>query len=143
MAEVVVKSAFVEELVGSPVFVLKVAEPHSRKDEQGRYQTVSRTFFDVKVSRDSGISLSQFVKGQRIRFRGSQKTEVREHDGKKFYTLVVWADQIEALDAQNAGFNAGSVQGAGDWSSQPSNASQGGFQGNTSQGGFGNSEAPF
>src|SRR5690554_4815565 len=103
MAKVEIKSAFVEEQVGSPVFVLKCAEPHSKKDEHGKYQTESRTFFDLKVSRDSGIDLSQFPKGERIKIWGNQKTEVREHQGKKHYTLVVWADRIEpAQGAQGA-----------------------------------------
>lgn len=102
MAEVIIKSAFIEEQVGSPTFVLKVAEPHSKKDEQGNWQTVSRTFFDVKVSKDSQINLGRFSKGDRVSISGTQKTEVREHQGKKYYTLTIWADRIEAAQgAQN------------------------------------------
>jgi hypothetical protein len=91
MASVEIRSAFVEDNKG---FVLKIAEPHSKKNESGGYDTTSRTFFDVKVSRDSGINLEQFQKGQRITLKGNQKTEVREWEGKKLYTLVIWADSI-------------------------------------------------
>lgn len=127
MAVIEIKSAFVEEQVGSPVFVLKIAEPHSKQDEQGNWQTVARTFFDVKVSRDSGIDLSQFGKGDRVRVIGNQRTEVREHQGKKFYSLVVWADTIEAAQSQNAGFGGGSQCQWGNSAPAGSGAPQGGF----------------
>jgi hypothetical protein len=94
MATVEIRSAFVEDNKG---FVLKIAEPHSKKNEQGGYDTTSRTFFDVKVSRDSGINLEQFQKGQRISVKGNQKTEVREWEGKKLYSLVIWADSIAVV----------------------------------------------
>jgi hypothetical protein len=98
MANVTVKSAFVEDVIGSPAFALKLTEPHSKKDDSGKWQTVSRTFFDLKVSRESGIDLGQFSKGDRVTFSGSQKTEVREYEGKKFYTLTVWADNVAHID---------------------------------------------
>lgn len=106
MAKVEIASAFVEDAKGSPVFVLKVAEPHSRKDDQGNWQTVARTFFDVKVSKDSGIDLGRFAKGDRVQVSGTQKTEVREHEGKKFYTLVVWADRVELAQKGQGGGSA-------------------------------------
>lgn len=115
MAQVEIKSAFVEDTVGSPVFVLKVAEPHSRKDDAGNWQTVSRTFFDVKVSRDSGIDLAQFAKGDRVSVRGSQRTEVREHEGKKFYTLVVWADSVVPLESRGQQAPAQQPQQSDGW----------------------------
>jgi single-stranded DNA-binding protein len=95
MANITVKSAFVEDVIGSPVFALKLAEPHSKKDDAGKWQTVSRTFFDLKVGRESGIDLGRFSKGDRVSFTGTQKTETREHQGKKFYTLTVWADTVD------------------------------------------------
>lgn len=113
MSKIEIASAFVEEAKGSPVFVLKIAEPHSRKDEQGNWQTVSRTFFDVKVSRDSGIDLSAFPVKSRIKVWGSQRTEVREHQGKKYYTLTVWADRIEPAGEQQGGSGGGFGASAG------------------------------
>lgn len=124
MAKIEIASAFVEEQVGSPVFVLKIAEPHSKKDDQGNWQTVSRTFFDVKVSRESQIDLSQFGKGSRVQVWGSQKTEVREHQGKKFYSLVVWADRIEVAQSAQGGAGASSNAGTGQWSPQGGNGAQ-------------------
>lgn len=108
MSKIEIGSAFVEEQVGNPTFVLKCAEPHSKKDDQGNWQTVARTFFDLKVGRESGIDLSQFGKGARIKVWGNQRTEVREHEGKKFYSLVVWADRIEVAQAAGGGNGGGS-----------------------------------
>lgn len=131
MSKVEIASAFVEEQIGAPVFVLKITEPHSRKDEHGNYQTVARTFYDLKASRESGIDLAQFGKGARVKVWGNQRTEVREHEGKKFYTLVVWADRIEVLQAaQQPQGGAGQSQ----WATTPPAT----FQGATSDpGGFG------
>lgn len=101
MANIEVKSAFVEEAYSSPAaptFALKVAEPHSRKDESGKWQTVARTFYKLRASRDSGVNFSSFTKGDRITFSGAQKTEVSEHNGKTFYTLTVWVDSIAHAD---------------------------------------------
>lgn len=97
MSNIQIRSAFIEDNKG---FVLKIAEPHSRKNDQGNYETVSRTFFDVKVSRDSGINLDQFVKGDRITVEGRLVTDVREWEGKKLYTLTVWADSVALAEGQ-------------------------------------------
>lgn len=140
MAKVEIASAFVEDAVGSPVFVLKCAEPHSKKDDQGNWQTVSRTFFDLKASRESQVDLGRFNKGDRIKVWGSQKTEVREHEGKKFYTLVVWAERVEVAQAAQGGFGGGSAQGQGGWAQPPANGAQAGAQG--FGGGFAD-EQPF
>jgi hypothetical protein len=91
-------TAFIEDTVTNQqgdVFVLKTAEPHSKKNDQDRWETVSRTFRDVKVSRDAGIQLAQFVKDERIDVTGTEKTETRtDTNGKKHYSLVVWATSI-------------------------------------------------
>ncbi len=100
MSEIKIKSAFVEDNKG---FVLKIAEPHSKKNEQGGYDTISRTFFDVKVRKDSGIDLSQFEKGQRIQVEGRLVTDVREYEGKKFYTLTIWADNVARAEQGGSG----------------------------------------
>ncbi len=100
MSTIQIKSAFVEDNKG---FVVKIAEPHSKKNDQGGYDTVSRTFFDVKVRKDSGIDLSQFVKGQRVQVEGRLVTDVREYEGKKFYTLTVWADKVAHAEQGGAG----------------------------------------
>jgi hypothetical protein len=91
-------TAFIEETVANQqgdVFVLKTAEPHSKKNDQERWETVSRTFRDVKVSREAGIQLAQFAKDERIDVTGTEKTETRtDTNGKKHYSLVVWATSI-------------------------------------------------
>ena len=98
MGKLTVDSAFVEDvLVGNNgAWGLKTSEPHSRKNDQDRRETVGRTFRTIKVSRNSGIQLEQFVKGDRIAFEGRELTESRKSaDGAKtYYDLVVWADSI-------------------------------------------------
>lgn len=98
MAKIIVDSAFVEDvLVGNNgAWGLKTSEPHSRKNDQDQWETVGRTFRTVKVSRNSGIALEQFNKGDRIAFDGRELTESRKSadGGKTYYDLVVWADSI-------------------------------------------------
>jgi hypothetical protein len=96
--------AFVEDVISGPSgpFALKVAEPHSRKDEAGKWQTIARTFRTVKASRDSGVDFGAFSKGDRISVAGAEKTEVREYQGKKFYDLVVWAESVQSRGGQPA-----------------------------------------
>lgn len=90
--------AFVEDVLtgSSGVFGLKTAETHSRKDDAGKWQTVARTFRTVKASRESGVVWGGFAKGDKVLVSGSEKTEVREWQGKKLYDLVVWADTVVA-----------------------------------------------
>jgi len=99
-------TAFVEDAIRAQtggVFVLKTAETHSKKDENGKYQTVARTFRDVKVSRESGINLDAYAKGDRVSIRGREVTEKRAGaEGKDFYSLVVWADSIDRAGSGNA-----------------------------------------
>ena len=121
---------FVNEAVGNPVFVLKVAENHRKKNTNGEFENAGKTFFDVKVGRDSGVDLSMFPKDTRVKVSGRQLTEVWEHNGKKYYTLTVWADRIEVAQAAQGGSNAGSQP---QWTSAPP------AQESSPQGGFGDS----
>jgi len=101
MSKIEIESAFVEAWTRNtdehPAWGMKTAEPHSRKNESGGYDTIGRTFRTVKVSRDSGIDLTRFRKGDRVTISGREVTETREHEGKKFYDLVVWADRVESV----------------------------------------------
>lgn len=103
MAKIEIQSAFVEPWNKNqeqhPAWGMKTAEPHSKKNDSGGFDTISRTFRTVKVSRESGIDLTQFGKGARVQIWGREVTEVREHEGKKYYDLVVWADRVEVLQA--------------------------------------------
>lgn len=122
---------FVNEHVGNPAFVLKVSENHRRKNDQGEYENAGRTFFDVKVPRDSKITLGQIPVDTRIKVVGRQVTEVREHEGKKFYTLTVWADRIEPAQASQQPQQAQGVangQGQPQWGQPAVNGAPGAFQ---------------
>lgn len=104
MAEIKVSSAFVEDVVSDRegnVFALRTSEPHRRKNDQGEWETTARTFRTVKVSRDSGVSLSEYRKGDRVEFTGNEKTERRDKDGKTYYDLVVWASSVAAVSGQS------------------------------------------
>lgn len=148
MAKIEIQSAFVEKWNKNqeqhPAWGMKTAEPHSRKDEQGNWQTVSRSFRTVKVSRESGIDLTQFPVGSRVQVWGKETTEVREHDGKKYYDVVVWADRVEVAQGsqQTSGGSTGSFGGGN--SSTAGNASQTGGQEWANPGAsFDDAEAPF
>jgi hypothetical protein len=56
----------------------------------------------VKASRDSGVSFAGFAKGDKVTVTGSEKTEVREWQGKKLYDLVVWADSVAPVNRGGA-----------------------------------------
>lgn len=105
MAKIEVQSAFVEDVLSNDrgVWALKTSEPHSRKNDRDEWETVSRTFRTVRVGRDSGINLETFAKGDRISFTGTEKTDVREHQGKKYYDLLVWADSILLATGRSGG----------------------------------------
>lgn len=108
MAKIEIESAFIEPWTKNteehPAWGMKTAEPHSRKKEDGTgYETVGRTFRTVKVSRASGIDLTQFAKGDRVSITGKEVTETREHEGKKYYDLVVWADRVEPAERRADG----------------------------------------
>jgi hypothetical protein len=104
MAKIEVESAFVEDVISGAngVFGLKTAEPHSRKDDAGKWQTVARTFRSVKSSRDSGVSFDGFAKGDRVHIWGNEKTEKRTYEGKDYFDLVVWADRVEAVEPRSS-----------------------------------------
>lgn len=93
---------FVNEHVGSPVFVLKVAENHRKKDEAGNFVNDGKTFFQVKAGYESGIDLTQFPRDCRVRVFGKQRTKSREYNGKTYYDLVVSADRIEVIEGVQA-----------------------------------------
>lgn len=105
MAKIEIESAFVEAWTKNtdehPSWGMKTAEPHSRKNDDGKYETVSRTFRTIKVPRSTGIDLTMFRKGDRVQVWGREVTETREHEGKKFYDLVVWADRVEAAEGRS------------------------------------------
>jgi hypothetical protein len=84
---------YIDEVRGN--WLLRVAEPHSKLIE-GKWQTISRTWRDVKPAHGSGLDFSEFLKGTRVKVSGVERTEMREHEGKKFYDLQVRAMSVEA-----------------------------------------------
>ena len=110
MAKIEIESAFVEAWTKTedqhPAWGMKTAEPHSRKNDAGKYETVARTYRTVKVSRSSGIDLTRFRKGDRVAIWGKEITETREYetDGEKrtAHDVVVWADRIDFAAPKSA-----------------------------------------
>ena len=131
MAKVEIESAFVEAWTKNqdqhPSWGMKTAEPHSRKNDDGKYETVGRTFRTVKVSRASGIDLTAFRKGDRVQVWGKEVTETREHEGKKYYDLIVWADRVEPVGSSS---NAAPVAAPVDEPWAASTPAAGSFGGN-------------
>lgn len=144
MAKIEIESAFVEAWTKNsdehPSWGMKTAEPHSRKNDEDKFETVGRTFRTVKVSRASGIDLTQFRKGDRVQVWGKEITETREHEGKKFYDLVLWADRVELAENRGGGQGAPAQEA---WASAAP-ASSGASQGDVwnTPGSF-NDETPF
>ena len=106
MSKIEIESAFVESWTKNteehPAWGMKTAEPHSRKNEDGKYETVGRTFRTIKVPRSTGIDLTTFRKGDRVQVWGREVTETREHEGKKYYDLIVWADRVEVVGSASS-----------------------------------------
>lgn len=128
MAQVQIESAFVEKVVSGQQgpFGIKTAEPHRRKNERGEYETTGRTFRDVK-GRD--VDWSQFAEGDRVRIFGREVTEKREHEGKDYYSLVVWADAVVKIPPRDGAQQAQggpNTAGAGGWASVPVGGAQAG-----------------
>jgi len=124
MSKIEIESAFVESWTKNqdehPQWGMKTAEPHRRKNDAGEWETVGRTFRTVKVSGSSGINLSRFRKGDRVSIVGREVTETREHEGKKYFDLVVWADRVELAE------RGGAVDRPSQPVSQPNDAWAGG-----------------
>lgn len=99
MAEIQVKSAFVDKVLSGAngAFGLKTSEPHSKKNQSGGYDTTGRTF---RTLMSKNIDWSQFQERDRITFFGREETVEREHEGKKYYDLIVWVDAVANVRSQ-------------------------------------------
>lgn len=86
MAEVKFKG-IVERVLGTKG--VKVVERHSKKDENGEWQTVGRTFFTVWVG-DQSLP----AEGDLVSVIGTQKTVAEEYKGETRYNLHVSASTI-------------------------------------------------
>lgn len=85
-----------------PSWGMKTAETHRKKDGENWVDN-GRTFRTVKVGYGVDLDLSQFRKGDRVDVVGVEVTESREHDGKKFYDLVVKATSVSLAPTKNTG----------------------------------------
>lgn len=128
MAKIEIESTFVEawnkNTEAHPSWGMKTAEPHSRKKDGGGYETVGRTFRTVKVPRDSSIDLTAFSKGDRVQVWGREVTETREHEGKKYYDLIVWADRVERVGQPSQPVQSQPEPAADVWNMPPADDSQ-------------------
>lgn len=102
MADVQVRSAFVDKVLtgNDGAWGVKTSEPHSRKNDNGGYDTTGRTF---RTLRGKNIDWSQFQERDRIAFFGREETVEREHEGKKYYDILVWVDGVTVIKSQSAG----------------------------------------
>jgi hypothetical protein len=87
-------TGFVEDVKGD--WMLKTAEPH-RKQVDGKWETVGRTFRMVKAAYNTPIDFSTFQKGDRVEVEGTESTVTREYNGQKYYDLVVKADSVKPV----------------------------------------------
>lgn len=100
-------TAFVEDWTQNnpqhPDWAMKTAEPHRKKDGD-QWVTTARTFRTVKAGYENDqpvrIDFTQFAKGQRVTVVGTELTEVRESNGKKYYDVVVKATSVRVVEQQ-------------------------------------------
>lgn len=99
MADIQVRSAFVDKVLtgNDGAWGVKTSEPHSRKNDSGGYDTTGRTF---RTLRGRNVDWSQFQEKDRITFSGREETVEREHEGKKYYDLIVWVDSAAVIRGQ-------------------------------------------
>jgi len=98
-------TAFVEDWTQNnpqhPDWAMKTAEPHRKKDGD-QWVTTARTFRTVKggYANDQPVRIdfTQFRKGDRVTITGTEVTEVRESNGKKYYDLVVKATDVRIAE---------------------------------------------
>lgn len=94
-------TAFVEDWTQNnpqhPDWAMKTAEPHRKRDGD-QWVTTARTFRTVKggYANDAPVRIdfTQFRKGDRVVITGTEVTEVREANGKKYYDLVCKATSV-------------------------------------------------
>ena len=113
MAKIEFQGWVEKELTGTNgQYGITVAEPHSRKQDDGSWKTIARTFHTVKGNATSG-----FRKGDRVTVEGTQKTETYTAQGETKYSLVVWADTVTPASTRSepAPTEVGESWGADSW----------------------------
>lgn len=76
---------------------LIVYEKHSKKNENDEWETLG--FTDFKVWLPDGMTGEEFKEKDYIEVTGRQKTEKVEKDGKTYKNLVVSAQVVETIRA--------------------------------------------
>jgi hypothetical protein len=79
-----------------PDWAMKVTEPH-RREIDGKWETVGRTYRQVKTAYGVSIDFTQFKPGDRVEISGTEITETREYNGQKYYDLTVKADEVKQV----------------------------------------------
>lgn len=125
-------TAFVEDWTQNspqhPDWAMKTAEPHRKRDGD-QWVTTARTFRTVKggYANDQPVRIdfTQFRKGDRVVVTGTEVTEVREANGKKYYDLVVKATSVRLADQnRQQPVSAPSTAPQPQWDTQIGNVAQ-------------------
>ncbi|WP_336698210.1 hypothetical protein [Curtobacterium sp. USHLN213] len=106
-------TAFVEDWTQNhqqhPDWAMKTAEPHRKRDGD-QWVTTARTFRTVKGGYANDlpvrIDFTQFRNGDRVVVTGTEVTEVREANGKKYYDLVCKATSVTVAPQNGQGNHA-------------------------------------
>ena len=102
MADITKLTGFVEEWRKGdpskphPDWAMKVTEPH-RQEVNGKWETVGRTFWQVKAAYGTSIDFTQFKPGDRVEISGKSSTVTREYQGQKYYDLILKADNVKQV----------------------------------------------
>lgn len=106
MAEVLIKSAFVQEWrrdssEPNPEWAMKVAEVHYKKQGE-EYVSTGRTYYTVKSGWGSSFDFRKFKAGDKVTITGNLVTESREYNRKTYYDLVVKANAVDIVQSDNS-----------------------------------------
>lgn len=106
MAEIVVKSAFVQEWKRdtndpNPEWGMKVAEIHYRK-QGDEFVTAGRTYYTVKAAYGVKIDFRSYRKGDKVTITGQLVTESREYEGKTYNTLTIKAQSVSLVQTDTS-----------------------------------------
>lgn len=106
MAEIVVKSAFVQEWKRdtndpNPEWGMKVAEVHYRK-QGDEFVTAGRTYYTVKAAYGVKIDFRSFKPRDKVTIIGSLITETSERDGKTYNNLTIKAQSVNVVQTDTS-----------------------------------------
>lgn len=87
---------------GTPYLTFTVADPRSRRNAAGEWETVNTTWRRISTFKGVDYMAARLVKGARVVVTGSEELRTWDkEDGTKGYSLDVMAHSIDVVSAPN------------------------------------------